>query len=790
LTEIEIYVESAKGLPKQDLLSGTNAYVVVKGIRSNTHLVDIFKTQVERGSLAPVWDERFMFNVPEQTGNVEIVGLRLLVYDAGHHGEASFLGSDDFLGGADVDLVEQGSGRTVRHELELAGMMVRKARGVHHKKPRLTIEVKVWREYRPQPPSPFNTLLTSLAHYSHVTEIRCNVISASGLRNADWTGKSDPYCVVRAIMLSGKVVELHKTKCIQDCLEPVWDENFSFYFKPQAEAASPGVDEGQKRSRWDDREEIFGEEPVSEWSDLMSSHGNTVFDEEPILLAFDVFDVDEGGLMEDNEDDHLGSAYIALSSSLDRELITLKLEGESALLEGRLGLYGGHTTKLGGGDGRRSKIFPIRQKQHHPHNFEKAMRRSLLAIELTVRRDEEPMPQVELVYNGPRELAFGEQPGPGVIGAFEDISANGGKKNHRRVLRGREKIVFIHGVIHGASGLANADAFGKSDPYAIIMGVSNEGQRVFIHRTRHINDCLTPVWHEVFSMAIDSMEEIHKLLITVWDSDTDQMVASSDADDFLGHATLDLSTLPSGEKMKDEMSLLGVKRARVQGLGPKAASGFIRDATISIEVQVERRVQAYIEFLEEEKLKVRPRHQQSRDPPTVADYMDILQEDVYAKAPQARRVLELHNMGLLAALGRTKVEQDPQYALRWFHAPRDGRRCLTLAPEETPDAIEDDTFSTIIEKKDEELPFLQKGQGSGFDFCDVGTKVLAPRTQSLPSLHTRFDRPWKSPPKVLHQQPRFRTDLDRRDDILKAEMRQKLPPALLSQPVHTISSFH
>eukprot|EP00971_Amphidinium_carterae_P151720 3007264-Amphidinium_carterae.1 len=45
ITDVEIYIESAKGLPKQDLLGSTNAYVVVKGIRSNTHLVDIFKTQ-------------------------------------------------------------------------------------------------------------------------------------------------------------------------------------------------------------------------------------------------------------------------------------------------------------------------------------------------------------------------------------------------------------------------------------------------------------------------------------------------------------------------------------------------------------------------------------------------------------------------------------------------------------------------------------------------------------------------------------------------------------------------
>jgi len=792
ITDVEIYIESAKGLPKQDLLGSTNAYVVVKGIRSNTHLVDIFKTQVERSTASPQWDERFLYNVPHTHGLMDLVGLRLLVYDASRSSlEASFLGSDDFLGGADVDLVEQASGRTIRHELELAGMMVRKgARGVHHKKPRLSIEVKVWREYRPQPPSASDVLLKSLSHYSHVTEIKATVISAQGLRNADWAGKSDPYCVVRAIMLSGKVVELHKTKCIQDCLEPVWDETFVFYFKTRGLDDEDDDDEADGRLK--DKEDVFSDEAESNLSFLVSRSGNTIFDEEPVLLAFDIFDMDEGGIMEDNEDDHLGSAYVSLTDCLvDREIMTLKLEGESALLEGRLALNGGETRKLGGEEHRRSLRVPGtggRTHHHHHHhkkNHEKEMKRSLLAVELSVRREEEPMPEVELVYNGPRELAYGEQAGPGVIGAFEDVTATGGKKNHRRVLKGREKIVFIHGVLHGASGLSNADTFGKSDPYAIIMGVSNDGQRVFIHRTRHINNCLTPQWNEVFSMAIDPLEEIHKLLITVWDSDSDQMVASSSEDDFLGHATLDLSTLPSGEKLRDEMSLLGVKRTRAQGA--KTASGFIHDASLSIEVRVEWRVQAYIEFLEEEKLKVRPRHQQSRDPPTVADYIDGLQEDVYATAPQARRVLELHNMGLLAVHGRRKEDVDPQYATRWLQPPREGRRNLALMDHDK-DFHDDDLFSNAS-AKGKYIPHQQRGEGPGFDFSDVGNVAPPQRTHSLPALATRFDRPWASPPGVF-QPPRFRKDLERRDEMLRTEMRQMLPPALLSQTVRTISSFY
>lgn len=52
--------------------------------------------------------------------------------------------------------------------------------------------------------------------------LRVTVVGARGLRNADWLGKSDPYCVCE---VRGKpdAKSRFQTPVIDDCLEPVWD---------------------------------------------------------------------------------------------------------------------------------------------------------------------------------------------------------------------------------------------------------------------------------------------------------------------------------------------------------------------------------------------------------------------------------------------------------------------------------------------------------------------------------------------------------------------------------------
>jgi len=51
-----------------------------------------------------------------------------------------------------------------------------------------------------------------------------SIVSARGLRNADWlpgAGKSDCYCILKAV---GKDGELHRTRTINNTLDPLWNE--------------------------------------------------------------------------------------------------------------------------------------------------------------------------------------------------------------------------------------------------------------------------------------------------------------------------------------------------------------------------------------------------------------------------------------------------------------------------------------------------------------------------------------------------------------------------------------
>eukprot|EP00913_Durusdinium_trenchii_P014586 g13685.t1 len=148
-------VVAAKGLPRFDTYSMSDPYCVVKAIKGNNHTMNVYITRTIMNNSAPVWDEEFDFQIrADQTtedgsavgcsagehvvrsraprrpfrsrvrgwrrggGGGElwivpkIVGLRLAVYEADGPG-SSFHGSNDFLGGADLDLAGQKHARSV-----------------------------------------------------------------------------------------------------------------------------------------------------------------------------------------------------------------------------------------------------------------------------------------------------------------------------------------------------------------------------------------------------------------------------------------------------------------------------------------------------------------------------------------------------------------------------------------------------------------------------------------------------------------------------------------------------
>lgn len=312
-----------------------------------------------------------------------------------------------------------------------------------------------------------------------------------------------------------------------------------------------------------------------------------------------------------------------------------------------------------------------------------------------------------------------------------------------------ERIVFVSGVVHGASGLISTDFMGKSDPYCVVEGVSNSGDRVFIHRTRVIQDRLSPVWHEAFFYAVPQDVVVHKLNLSVYDSDEVEGVstAATGEDDFLGRATVDVGYLINGARVYEDLPLIGAKAKKQDRVG---LSGFRRNSAISVEVRVERRVQPLFQLHRQNADDFKPteKHLLSRTPPLAASYVDVSQEERahIHKARNARQVMELKAEERLATLAMTqssKLKRSkwvqatdrrwPEYqAIELFEAT------MGKGPVEPAD---DDDFKAHAEKARTPAPAIDQilKFGALASYRRVFPSPVLPRPASLPSLHTKFN---------------------------------------------------
>eukprot|EP00741_Cyanophora_paradoxa_P020745 tig00021293_g20024.t1 len=89
----------------------------------------------------------------------------------------------------------------------------------------------------------------------------------------------------------------------------------------------------------------------------------------------------------------------------------------------------------------------------------------------------------------------------------------------------------------GAKGLANKDAVGKSDPYAVLtlQEVGDSAVEPQRHRTKVVDNNLDPVWNETYSFHV--LREDATLVVHVFDKDI------GFTDDFLGEARVPLSDI-------------------------------------------------------------------------------------------------------------------------------------------------------------------------------------------------------------------------------------------------------
>lgn len=776
-------VVSAKGLPNRDSFSLSDPYCIIKAIRANNSCVNIHMTKCIMNSLSPVWEEEFDFIVPLDWGLEELVGVRALIYDAdGPY--RSFIGSDDFLGGCDIDVSSQKTGRIVSQELDLGGIAYSKSKKL--RKPRLEIVLTSYRETIPKPPHYTIQLQNSMQSVEYVREVVGMVVQATDLANMDLRGHSDPQCIVRVLMMSGDVVEVHRTKTIMDTGNPIWSEEFTMTF------------------------------------DIL---------DQPLLAIFDVFDEDDPNEPVEKNGEHLGSAVVPLLACMApapraRKLL---LQGETQRHETRHNIYGmplleaarkegSQLSSIQGPDDERIK----ERQQKKMEKYSKLKRttlavqdveakesklsevlagigkrwrnliygameqpgRPILTVELRTRTKKAPMPFTELLES-PKSIADAEDvdtmiANPGwdstLYSLPPELEDQETRPPYRGLMVAKDHITFIYGVVHGAMGLPKPDGpdGNKVDAYCLVHALTKSGEKAFIHRTRVIKGTQNPDWEEAFYFAVPEDLYVSRLQLSVYTQPVDtksklsagaaqstlsvldlfssrskaeqekidkaDLQGSIQDDIFLGRAGLDLAYALSGAMSEQEVQLMGASVREQE----KISSGFRRSRSISFECVIERRYKPCYENDEAEEMGdsiARRQHQLTRQPDPRRPFEDYAMalpaiEHVEQMAPQA---LELVSTSTFLSTKKRRPRHN-YFKLPGSDMP-DGPSAQERLEQEALEKAKKENVEQMRREENARKRFLARtGDQLLAPGADFTVRKPPPKSRSLPVLATNFGR--------------------------------------------------
>jgi hypothetical protein len=745
-TKISGTISHARGFQKTKLLGKLQPYVLIKGIKGNSNLVEFGRTPLSSGK-NPVWNADWSFDCTKVRSRDEFVGVRFVVFDG-----------DEFLGGADLDISSISSYSTVTEELDLLGLFFHNVKGVVPKKARLYCTCSVDRQFVPVLERPQKALLDSMKSYGRVVSIAGRIVKARGLAGKDARLDKDrswPVCFVRVIMKSGKVLDLKNTKCSPEVVDPVWNESF-----------------------------------VSEFDDEM---------DQPLMLMFDVWG--SGGAPRFNfsqiraAGDHLGSAMVPVAQLGDEGAFTrgegrirIPLCGECQLYENRLERDAGRADrekkqaedKANGVIKKETWKDRLSTAMHFAGASAKGLSQMIvgkssydITLELFAARQEIRMPHYDLLHG---EVVV-EQTDVVATGDQELIDVfNGplvaGEKVKRIAVTGEDRIFAICGRMKAGSDLVAADLNGKSDPYLIVDALTKSGNKEFVYRTRFIKGTLCPQWNEAFCWQVppDPVNPnipvaVSKLQFSIYDTDEFQTLEQGE-DDYLGAANVDIANMRNRDFINEELPLLGCKE---RPGGGKPQAGFRRSSTISIEVSVCRGVYRTVnpQHNYDASLLNVARHHDSRGrvmvPPIVKRYTDLANDtalqDPGVLDETAARILHLRDTDTLLKCARIREAAFKLHeGVGWMAVrPKSSSWDPSLitpsgkGDQSVEDALDEEQDDVVV---DDAAPFRRDWDSLKQDFADKMTHAqeksrsvayvnrLPPmsRTASLPSLvaATRF----------------------------------------------------
>lgn len=752
----------AKNLPRRAAGGRPDPYLVVKGIRSNNSLVTLHTTRSAERTDMPQWDEPFSFDCPLSWRLSSIVGLKFLIYDA-EGGLESDIGTDTFLGGADLDLHDAPSGRKVQHTFILGGAAIFGAKrgDDDDRRSLLKAEIVAVHEMALKPTLGQEMIVESLKSYMRVSDIQVTIFRARHLPHRSSVSKTNPVCVVRALTMSGSVHEIHRTEVVRGSVDPEFVDEFWHDFSDDVKAAA-----------------------------------------EPVALLFDVFDA--GSDYDPSRHwskigDHLGSAMLLLASLPDdvRKKRRLELFGESQLVETRLQRNGKprrlavaedddeedptlsqnfgasempsnrHSVKEGGKEGFVARVLSALRGM----DLRGTMTRSALLVEVSVTRVVEAMPLWQFFHNtfevreeeDVQELMAKPDWARTLFSIPRQLLRDAEKGGRPKIatLKAKDKIAFVGGMVRGATGLINTELIGKIDPYCIIEAVTSSGDVHFVHRTRIVMNRLTPEWNESFFWAVPEKLVVKRLNFQVYDSDTHGLQAlMGGEDDFLGRTTVEVSELLTGDRIREDVPLTGVKASSVQGPKLTSSTIFRRNATVSVDIFVERRVMPQYSVRKDQlDWQPAPKYHLSRQPPTLGHYedpshlRDLLEPELIAAA-ELLRVREGKRPSTASA--QAALEEGswmrPPVCEAWRGLAGEGRKPTRRAaegPVEAEEQRQEEMDFNDVEaaraRRQVEEERRRSAAAATESLCSLGglRRSGAPeqaRAASLPALRTRLRR--------------------------------------------------
>ncbi|OXB71168.1 UNVERIFIED_CONTAM: hypothetical protein H355_011167 [Colinus virginianus] len=188
---LTVKIMKAQELPAKDFSGTSDPFVKIYLLPDKKHKLE---TKVKRKNLNPHWNETFLFEgFPYEKVVQRVLYLQVLDYDR--------FSRNDPIGEVSIPL----------NKVDLTQMQT------------------FWKDLKPcsDGSGSRGELLLSLCYNPSANSIVVNIIKARNLKAMDIGGTSDPYVKVW-LMYKDKRVEKKKTVVMKRCLNPVFNESFSF----------------------------------------------------------------------------------------------------------------------------------------------------------------------------------------------------------------------------------------------------------------------------------------------------------------------------------------------------------------------------------------------------------------------------------------------------------------------------------------------------------------------------------------------------------------------------------